>query len=249
MENDSLKKYVQEHRSDFDDEVLPPGSFLKMLNKIKKKRSLKNIRTAGTIAAACVLFLLISIIMPQNQKQVKEIKYTPVATTQEKEIEPSKTQEVQNSMIAAVKIKPGSISSKQKRPVKSDPDKKILIGLTDNSSVAARINAVLEAGELKGLNQTMKEALCQTFTNDENSNVRLAALNVLAKYTHDEFARKWLLNGMSTQNDPVIQIELVRIMSNDNDSAVTEKLIQMADSPFTIPDVKDQVYYALLTRK
>lgn len=249
MENDFLKKYVQEHRSDFDDEILPPDSFLKMLKQIKKKRSLKNLRVTGTIAAACVLFLLISIIMPKNQQQVKEIKYNPVATILEKEIEPSKTQEVQNSMIAVVKVKPGSISAKEKTTVISDPNKKILKGLNDNSSVAVRINAILEAGELKGLNQTMKEALCQTFTNDENSNVRLAALNVLAKYTHDKFARKWLLNGMSTQDDPVIQIKLVRIMSNDNDSAVTEKLIQMADSPFTIPDVKDQIYYVLLTRK
>lgn len=257
-ENDFLKKYIQDHRVDFDDEDLPPQLFPKMIDKLEKKRSVKKRTIVYTaVAAACVMFLLISLLLFQNQKPTNEFNNHSLATNIEKKAETTNSDKtVQKPMNERypskqreINVPPKMISHFAEKPINPDLYQNIIRELMSSNSVAWRVNAILEIGQLEIINKKLKDALCKTFSNDDNSNVRLAALNVLANYAQDSTTKKYLLNGMADEKDPVIQLELVRIMSADSDAAITKKLLQMADAPFTLPEVKDQVEYALLTRK
>ncbi|RYG03007.1 MAG: HEAT repeat domain-containing protein [Chitinophagaceae bacterium] len=93
----------------------------------------------------------------------------------------------------------------------------------------------------------MKTELCRTFSEDENDNVRLAALEVLSKFSTDNYIQEHLVASLSKQRDPMVQLELVKIVGNNSNPETTEKLIAMANNPFTVDAVKEQVHYALLT--
>lgn len=257
-ENDFLKQFIQNHRADFDEEDLPPQLFPKMIAKLGKRKSAKKRTIIYTaVAAACVVFVLVSFFLLQNQKPTKEFNHISLSTNVEKKAETTNSDkpiqkplsESTPSKQPEITVPPKMISHFAEKPINPDLYQNIIRELMSSNSVAWRVNAILEIGQLEIINKKLKDALCKTFSNDDNSNVRLAALNVLANYAQDSTTKKYLLNGMADEKDPVIQLELVRIMSADSDAAITKKLLQMADAPFTLPEVKDQVEYALLTRK
>jgi hypothetical protein len=82
-------------------------------------------------------------------------------------------------------------------------------------SASERIKAVSYASELKnegeGSTQAM-EALIQTLNTDENTNVRLAALNALFAYKDTPKVREALIQSMQIQEDPAIKIALINMM-------------------------------------
>ncbi|MCU0447183.1 MAG: HEAT repeat domain-containing protein [Microscillaceae bacterium] len=82
-------------------------------------------------------------------------------------------------------------------------------------SASERIKAVSIASEIKkqgeGSEQAI-EALIQTLNNDENTNVRLAALNALFTYKDMPKVRAALIESMQVQEDPAIKIALINMM-------------------------------------
>jgi hypothetical protein len=82
-------------------------------------------------------------------------------------------------------------------------------------SASERIKAVSIASEIKnegeGSEQAI-EALIQTLNTDENTNVRLAALNALFAYKDTPKVREALIQSMQIQEDPAIKIALINMM-------------------------------------
>lgn len=266
--DDFLKKYIDEHRQDFDDEKLPSELFSKIMDKTVQQRSRKKRRMLFyAAAAACVLLVLNAVFFLQSQKSAKNLHNTSISNTANEQIqldevvkdnhplpekantvEPTETfPPVKKSFVKSSKVLAQS-KVRSTGPADENTYDLMLSDLEGNESVSGRIDAILKAAEYTNPNEKLKNSLRLLFANDNNSNVRLAALHVLAVYKSDSTTREYLINGMSSEKDPVIQMELVRIMRDDTDSAVTEKLVEMANYPFTIKEVKDQVYYALLIR-
>lgn len=252
-QDDHLKKFIQEHRESFDDERLPPHVFAKITRRTKKHGS-GTVQQIGiyAVAAAFAAILIHSIFnktsAPQEETQ-RQVAATAVLETPsaQKADEPIQLAE-------AIPQKPTKQIRKTKRrgndvgpttPRKYDP---LLTELTGREPVSEKIDAILEASAKETLSDQIIGKLGQLFTHDESSNVRLAALNVLEHRSQQPDVKRVLLTGLSREKDPVIQMELVRLLSNDRDTTVTEKLIELAHTPFTLPEVKDQINFALLTR-
>lgn len=251
MERDFFKQYVDEHRDAFENEALPPHLLSNILGNLKERELFKAKRkmklTYTWLAVACSLFVVAGaflfilqgtdkIIDPNVQIASNTANKPNQAIINANEVTPSIHKVAVNRQNNSIAHQP-----------KSEPFKEIYKGLSDSSSVANRMDALIEAGTLAQLNNKLKIELCRTFNKDDNDNVRLAALGILAKFSTDSYINEQLVESLSKQKDPVVQLELIKIMGSKRNPETTDKLIAMANSPFTVDAVKEQVYYALLS--
>lgn len=252
MEHDFFKRYVQEHKEAFEDEALPPNMLGNILGNMRERQLLQERKkrklTYAWMAVAASLMMVVgtylflskgnTVTKPENQIVTNSRDKAEVPATLPVETVSPKTQ--------VAFQKPTRLAVHQ--PI-VQPHQEIYTGLADTLSVASRLDAVLKAGSLNKLDQKLKTVLCQVFNEDENDNVRLATLEVLSKFAGDKYVQQQLTAGLSKQKDPVIQLELVKVLGNSNNPETTDKLIAMADNPSTMDVVKDQVYFALLTKQ
>lgn len=252
MEHDFFKRYVQEHKDAFEDEALPPNMLGNILGNMRERQLLQERRkrkltyTWMAVAASLIMvagtYLFLSqentVTKPGNQIVANPKNEVETPTILPAEVVSPKTQVTVQKQTRLVAYQP-----------KVQQHKEIYAGLADSLSVASRLNAVLKAGSLNKLDQKLKTVLCQVFNEDENDNVRLATLEVLSKFSGDKYVQQQLTAGLSRQKDPMIQLELVKVLGNSNNPETTDKLIAMADNPLTMDVVKDQVYFALLTKQ
>lgn len=261
MERDFFKQYIQEHKDAFENEALPPNMLGNILDKLKERENqaalevtpVKKLKLNFTwLAVACTLLIVGGAYLFVSQEAVdrKDPHNLSAANPSVKMQGPKNTPAIESS-VQQPTVLTATTYQKQSaiKPAKIDINQAIYKGLTDSTSVAARLDAIIEAGALTALNQSLKAKLCTTFNEDSNDNVRLAALEVLSKFSNDKYVQEQLMAGLSKQKDPVVQLELIKIMGNNSSPETTDKLIAMANNPFTVDAVKEQVYYALLNNQ
>ena len=87
--------------------------------------------------------------------------------------------------------------------------------------------------------------LVRTMNGDPNTNVRLAALEALGKFHTEPNVRKALIESLSTQKDPVIQIALIQLMVKMKERSVIEQLENIATDNRTLKAVKTEAYSSI----
>ena len=122
-----------------------------------------------------------------------------------------------------------------------------MFGMLDNEySASQRIKGVAVAGKLSKPDDEIVKVLFQTLQNDPNTNVRLAALEALAKFHEDPAVRNGLVTGLSKQTDPMVQIRLIQLMVEMKEKQVIDDLQMMVDDAGTMKAVKDEAYSGIL---
>ncbi len=112
-----------------------------------------------------------------------------------------------------------------------------------NESSSVRLAAVLASGKSTTLSDDDMKSLYFTMNNDESSNVRLAALEVLKKR---EKAGNLILASVDKQDDPVVQMELLASLSPAQAVKVEQQLLEITQNPLTIDAVRNEAYAVLL---
>lgn len=120
--------------------------------------------------------------------------------------------------------------------------------LGDSSSASARLAAVLAIEKAGDADKQTLDRLARTLNHDGNSNVRLAALGVIGQHVNNEYASSLLVRSLSSQEDPMVQLELVGLLGNLKNTKVDARLIALADDPKTFSAVKDEAYTLLLNK-
>lgn len=248
MERDFFKQYIQEHKDAFENEALPPNMLGNILGNLKEREAKKKRKlTYAWLAVACSLFIVAGayLFLAQETTEIKHPNNQMATNVQAVVEQPSVSIIEELPIIKKSRVKPNR-QLVVEQP-KANPYQEIYDGLTDSLSVASRLDAIIKVGSLASLTNKLKSELCKTFNEDGNDNVRLAALEVLSKYANDKYIQEQLTAGLSKQKDPVVQLELVKIMGDNGTPETTDKLIAMANNPLTVNAVKEQVYYTLLT--
>ena len=127
--------------------------------------------------------------------------------------------------------------------------RKMMFGLLNNEqSASQRIKGVNAAMELPRADDEIVKVLMQTMVTDPNTNVRLAALDALSKFQHDPDVRKGLINALSSQTDPMVQIRLIQLMvqMKEKEKEVLNHLQRLVDDSETMKAVKDEAYNGIL---
>lgn len=98
----------------------------------------------------------------------------------------------------------------------------LMFSMLENNSPTERIKAVGYSEQLKETNNNMVNALINTTINDENVNVRLAALKALENNYDSPLVKSVLVKALETEKNPIMQIEIINVLVQTTEySAIT----------------------------
>ncbi len=124
--------------------------------------------------------------------------------------------------------------------------KQLMQSLIENeSSASQRLQGVSVALQMTSADAEVVHVLVRTMNEDPNSNVRLAAMEALAKF-ESEPVRKALIASLPTQKDPVVQIALIQLLVRLQEKRVLKDLQQIVEDEQNLKAVKDEAYNGIL---
>lgn len=122
------------------------------------------------------------------------------------------------------------------------------MAMLDNQQSASQrlMGATVAYNDVAALDTDVVKALVHAMNEDENTNVRLAALEALAKFQRHPQVKAALIASLNIQKDPVIQIALIRMMVQINAQGVKERLERITTDEDALPAVKDEAHAGIL---
>ena len=114
----------------------------------------------------------------------------------------------------------------------------MMVSMLEKESVTERLKGVQMSGELTVTNEVVTNALFITLNNDESTNVRMAALNTLSQYADDDRIREGLINSITQQESPLMQVALAELMVALQEKKSIDQFKQLMDKEETPVEVK-----------
>lgn len=123
----------------------------------------------------------------------------------------------------------------------SDLKEMMMLSLLEKESATERLRAVSLTNEMSGVSENVTKALIKTLNNDENVNVRLAALDALKMYVQDSSVRLALVQSIAQQDSPLVQIALAELMAALQEKKSVREFEQLLKDKRTPEDVKNRI--------
>jgi len=120
-----------------------------------------------------------------------------------------------------------------------------ILALMDNQSASKRIQGVQYVEEFTNLDPEIVEALVKRMLNDENTNVRLTAVNALQGFITSEKVKDGFIKALETEKDPAIQITLIQSLVKIQATSALKPMRQLLEQDETQPFVKEEIKIAL----
>ena len=117
----------------------------------------------------------------------------------------------------------------------------LAVSLLQQESASERLKGVSWSSRLAGEDPDIRSALLQTMRHDPNVNVRLAALDALARDLGTPAVRHELVRAFPGQKSPLVQLALVDLMIQMNDPASREALQEAMRKTDLHPDVRKRI--------
>jgi Putative zinc-finger len=115
----------------------------------------------------------------------------------------------------------------------------MMFKLLEGESASDRIQAVNYVNEMQSPDKKVIGALINTLNHDKNVNVRLASLYSLAKFSDNTVVTDSLVNSLSRQTEPVIQIVLINMLAAKKETRAIQPIRDIISNDKTIKEVKD----------
>jgi len=257
-----LEKFIEDNRSEFDDRVPGADVLARIQQRMAhtetapaKKGIVVSFKTIRWAAAACVIVLAgVSIWWMNIDTKQPEQQLLAGVKPQEKE---NKVQETGKQGGEETREQgTGGQESLATQPVstavfataKTNHRKEALFtSLANMESASTRIAAAMDAYEMKNADKDIVDALVITMNSDPNTNVRLAALEALAKFHRESYVRKQLTTSLKKQKDPMVQVELIQVLTKMKQKSILTELEKLVKDVNTTEAVKDRAYSSILT--
>lgn len=128
-----------------------------------------------------------------------------------------------------------------------DENRRVMMAMLENQqSASQRMTGLSVAYEMDKPDDEIVRVLVKTMNEDPNTNVRLAAMDALGKFSSEAAVRNALIKSLSTQKDPIVQIALIQLLVKMKETGVVKQLEQMTKDASTMKAVKDEAYSGIL---
>ena len=117
----------------------------------------------------------------------------------------------------------------------------LMLTMLDQPSATERLKAVNLTEQLTSPDDMVIKALLATLNNDENVNVRLAAIDALFRYSNRPEVRKGLIEAIPHQNSPLILVTLSKAMVVLQEKESIESLKQLLNNEQLDKTAKKQI--------
>ncbi len=257
---DDLEKFIADNRESFDTKTPPPFVLDRILEEMQPEKkkpkpkgiliSFRAIRWAAAslilIAGGAVFLTLhkrtdnIGIVKARLPKQQTDTAAAHLAAVNKP------VQKSMDSVDHDLLLRKQALLVKLQRTRPVTQKQVMFASLRNMESPAGRINAAAAAERLPNQGNDVVDALVQTLNSDPSSNVRLAALDGLARFYQESYVRGKLVDALKKQRDPVVQVTLINLLVRMRASGILEQLDKMANDENTHKAVKDCAYSGIL---
>jgi hypothetical protein len=117
----------------------------------------------------------------------------------------------------------------------------VMLSMLEKESASERLKAVSLTEQMDEASAKVTGALIETLNNDENVNVRLAALEALKPYARESHVRQELIRSIAQQNSPLVQVALAEMMAELQVKSSVKELEKIMQSEKTPADVKNRI--------
>jgi hypothetical protein len=123
----------------------------------------------------------------------------------------------------------------------SDLKEMMMLSLLEKESATDRLKAVNLTQEMNGASSKVTSALIKTLNEDDNVNVRLAALEALKPYVRESRVREELIRSIARQQSPLVQVALADLMAAIQEKSSVNELQKIIQSKRTPAEVKNRI--------
>jgi hypothetical protein len=123
----------------------------------------------------------------------------------------------------------------------SDLKEMMMLSLLEKESATQRLRAVSLTSEMDQVSEKVTKALFTTLNQDENVNVRLAALEVLKGYSKSSEVRAQLIESIAFQESPLVQIAMAELMVTIQEKKSVDALKQLLNNDKTPKEIKTKI--------
>jgi len=276
---DSLKKYIEDHREEFDTLEVPEETFDKIMSKLNEpaisEKTIPLFTWKKWIAAASIVIIFsVGSFALWNQKENKKSSIAIQEKTKAEDenlveiIKPKNELQIAKIMTTKQKNSPkvfkknNSNHSKRIAETKNFvqdnnsaneyglENAKALELMADEYSASSRLEGISLINNFSPSDEKMIAILSEKALSDENTNVRLAAVEALSAHMENTTVRDHIRQIFLNQDDPFVQKELIAILAQKNpsklNSEVSAKLRELTLNPTTAVFVKDEAYAVLM---
>ncbi len=128
-----------------------------------------------------------------------------------------------------------------------DSTKNVMMAMiVDPQSASQRMQGVAVSYQIEKADDEIVNALFEAMYNDPSTNVRLAALEALAKFSNQPKVKDGLIKSLSKQKDPMVQITLIQLLVDMKEKAVIQELERISRDKEVLKAVKDEAYAGIL---
>ncbi|WP_295770968.1 HEAT repeat domain-containing protein [uncultured Mucilaginibacter sp.] len=264
-----LEEFISKHNEELDTRMPNPAVLNRILEQMqqpvhqikpveKKTGIVVSFTAMRWVAAACLVIGLSFVLWLYNQTNnvaQSVVKTSPKPQVIQQPIAPNATEPQQEYAAGPAPQQhrfddvDQDIAQRKSRLSKSFSEtgqssyKKVLFDkLNDQSSPASRLKALSQTGEFKNLSNDVVDVLVETMNNDPNTNVRMAALDGLAKFYKESYVRKQLVKSLKKQQDPMVQIALIELLTRMKESAILTELEGMVKDESKMDAVRETAY-------
>jgi hypothetical protein len=117
----------------------------------------------------------------------------------------------------------------------------MMLSLLEKESATERLKAVSLTEDMNDASSKVTSALIRTLNEDENVNVRLAALDALRPYVRNSEVRQALIMSIEKQNSALVQIALAEFMVAIQEKSSVKEFEKIIDSEKTPVEVKSKI--------
>jgi len=254
-----LEKFIQQNREAFDDRT-PGADVLSRIQErmaqapVKEERPkalVISFRTLRMVAAACVLVLAGFAIWWVNQDAATAEGLVASKQDQQQNNNPilPKEEMVQPNTMASITAPEKTTGEAAQQLIKeNDQQKQMLFASLGNmESPSTRIAAAMKAYRMQAADKDIVDALVSTMNEDPSTNVRMAALEALSRFHRENYVKKKLIASLKKQKDPMVQIELIHVLTEMKQKSILDDLQKMVQDVNTNEAVKERAYSSILT--
>ncbi|WP_343487125.1 hypothetical protein [Allomuricauda sp. d1] len=120
-----------------------------------------------------------------------------------------------------------------------------VLAMMENQSANKRIQGVQFIEEIDEPDQDIVAALAERLRNDENTNVRMAALDALARFSSSELVKTVFLETLEVEKNPSVQIALIQNLVKMGEKKAVAPMKKLLEQEDTQPFIKDEINQAL----
>ena len=113
-----------------------------------------------------------------------------------------------------------------------------MMSMLEERSASKRLQGLQISSNLVSENEQITNAMFVTLNNDESTNVRLAALTILTSYANDPEIRAGLVNSISEQKSPIMQVALAELMVELQEPMAKLEFQPILEGDYTPEEVK-----------